>query len=155
MVIYKLKNISMKTLILLFLSICFIIPLDTFGQASIPPANVTKAFNQKFPSAHTIKWYNEGKDFKTVFKAEGYSYEATYNNNGDWLMTQRTISMKELPTAVKTGLTNSKFSTWKLNAVYVLFLPGMITQYRLIVSSGGDTKNLLFSWDGKLLNDDL
>ena len=129
MVIYKLKNISMKTLILLFLSICFIIPLDTFGQASIPPANVTKAFNQKFPSAHTIKWYNEGKDFKTVFKAEGYSYEATYNNNGDWLMTQRTISMKELPTAVKTGLTNSKFSTWKLNAVNTdLLFPAEVIQ---------------------------
>jgi hypothetical protein len=47
-----------------------------------------------------------------------------YNINGDWLKTQRSISMLEVPESVKTGLISSKFSTWKLNAVYVLFFSG-------------------------------
>ena len=117
----------MKFLIFLILSISSIILLNTYGQAGNPPANVTKSFTQKFPAAQSIKWFKE---------------------------TQRTISMLEVPESVKTGLINSKFSTWKLNAVYVLFFPGMITQYRLVVTNGNDTVNLLFGWDGKLLDDE-
>ena len=144
----------MKFLIFLILSISSIILLNTYGQAGNPPANVTKSFTQKFPAAQSIKWFKEVKVFKAVFKEDGIHYEAIYNINGDWLKTQRSISMLEVPESVKTGLINSKFSTWKLNAVYVLFFPGMITQYRLVVTNGNDTVNLLFGWDGKLLDDE-
>lgn len=95
--------------------------MNIYGQAGNPPANVTKSFNQKISAAQSIKWYKEVNVFKAVFREDGIHYEALYNGNGDWLKTQRTISMSEVHESVKTGLASSKFSSWKLNAVYVLF----------------------------------
>lgn len=143
----------MKTHILFFICLTFLISLAMNGKASIAPGNVKKEFSLKYPAAQNIKWYKQGKDFKVIFNEDGYNYQTKYNSKGEWLVTQRTITLNELPEDVKTNLSTGKFSTWKVNTVFVLFSPGMITQYRITISNDKDIKNLLFSWDGKLLDD--
>ncbi len=143
----------MKTHILFFFYLFLFISLTINGQTSIAPDNVRKEFNLKYPAAQNTKWYKQSKDFKAIFIEEGFNYQTKYNSKGEWLITQRTITINELPELVKSNLSNGKFATWKVNTVFVLFSPGMITQYRIIISNDKDIKNLLISWDGKLLDD--
>ena len=143
----------MKRYILVFCCMFFLISLIIYGQTTTTPVNVTNAFNLKYPTAQNVQWSSQGKNFKAIFLADGFNYETMYNINGNWLVTQRTISFNELPTVVKTSLSGGKFSNWKINDVFILFYPGMITKYSIHISKDGNSKNLLMSWDGKLLDD--
>jgi hypothetical protein len=124
--------------------------LDAFGQ---PPSLVTNAFHAKYPSARQVQWTNQSDEYKATFQADGFNYETKYNSKGDWKVSQRQISYNDIPQQVKNTFKKSDYAQWTPQMSYVLFFPGMITQYRIIVGKNGNDKSLLFSHDGKLLKD--
>ncbi|MDB5226704.1 MAG: ribosome biosis protein [Bacteroidota bacterium] len=124
-----------------------------FGQGVKLPPLVSTAFSTKYPTAQNVQWNNQGNEYKVAFNADGDRYEAKFNNNGDWKISQRDIQIDALPAAIKSNLSKSDFSQWNIKQAYILFLPGMITQYRVIIAKSDSKKSLLFSQDGKLLKD--
>ena len=127
---------------------------SVFAQGVNLPPLVSSAFNSKYPTAQKVQWNDQGSEYKAVFNADGDRYEAKYSNNGNWLISQRDIQLSALPAVIKNNLSKTDFSGWNIKQAYVLFLPGMITQYRVVIAkSDNNTKSLLFSQDGKLLKD--
>jgi hypothetical protein len=127
---------------------------SSYSQTTVTPTLVLKAFETKYPNASNVIWTESSGEYKVAFHHDGFSYESKFSNNGNWKISQREITLDQLPPVIRKGVLKSEFGDWSIRSTYVLFLPGMITQYRIIVTkSDADKKSLLFSQDGKLLKD--
>jgi hypothetical protein len=92
----------MKSLIAVFALIALLslnLSAETSGTA---PAEVTKAFSQKFPKATEVKWCKEcSKEWEAEFKMDGKEFSANFDNLGKWMETEREICPSTLPKAIK------------------------------------------------------
>jgi hypothetical protein len=71
-----------------------------FSQA-VPPKAVSDAFLKMFPDAKEIEWEQEEADvWDADFNQAGVEKAATFNTNGDWLLTETAICRTELPAEV-------------------------------------------------------
>lgn len=143
----------MRTFIRILLLYCLTLPLSATGQSSQVPVLVLKEFTVRFPTAQDVQWNTDDNGYKAVFKADKFNYEVKYNTNGSWKITQREIPFSQVPATVRNALSGGEFSGWNIHSAFILFLPGMITQYRVKISKNSNSKSLLFSREGNILND--
>ena len=66
------------------------------------PAAVKKTFHDNFPEIKDGNWEKEHGNYEITFKQDGQKVSATYDKNGTWLETEKTISTKALPAAANT-----------------------------------------------------
>ncbi len=78
------------------------------------PADVQKAFKEKFPSIHKVKWAMESDmEWEAEFKIKETSYSANFIEDGTWMETEHEVKMKEIPESVKATL-KREFSDFKV-----------------------------------------
>jgi hypothetical protein len=124
------------------------------AQMGSIPAAVTDSFKARFPNAVNVTWKDRLTVFQANFSSENADHEARFNRKGEWQSTEKVIVQADLPASVKDGLDKSKYWDWKVEDVYVRYIPGNITQYHIEVSGGGlQKRNLLFSSEGRLAKD--
>lgn len=120
------------------------------------PAEVTNAFSEKYADAKNVEWKDKLSAFAANFDFKGDKLVARFNKKGEWLSTEKELTANDLPSAVKDGLSKSKYAEWETKSTYLLEVPGDKKEYRIHVSkSSVQKKILLFDEDGKLLKDNI
>jgi len=156
------KNI-IKTIMLV--AVMGLISFNTFAQKTDGvPQNVLAAFAAKYPGAQVKNW-KEKKGISTVkFTMDGKKYQATYSQEGNWLMTERTLRhISSLPQDVRLFLKTNGYASWNVDDMKKIHLPGQ-DEFRLHVDNhsgspfryndavSADDRMLSFDVRGKLLN---
>ena len=127
---------------------------NTFAQIRKIPAEVTNAFQEKYPEAKSVEWRDKLSSFTASFQIDGTSYVAQFSNKGKWENTEEGIDSDELPEEVKTGFDKSRYADWNMGQTTKIELPGDEFQYKIEVSKGDIKKrNLYFNSEGRLLKD--
>lgn len=146
----------MKRILFAMLVMCVGLIYSADAQVRKIPADVTNAFSEKYSDAKNVEWKDKLSAFAATFELSGDKYEARFNKKGEWLSTEKEISIDDLPSSVKDGFSKSKYADWETKSTYLLEIPGDKKQYRIHVSkSSVQKKILLFDEDGKLLKDNI
>jgi hypothetical protein len=129
---------------------------NTFAQIRKIPAEVTNAFQDKYPDAKSVEWRDKLSSFTASFQLDSINYVAQFSNKGEWESTEQAIDNDDLPEEVKTGFDNSRYADWNMGQATKIELPGDEFRYKIEVSKGDIKKrNLYFSSEGRLLKDKL
>lgn len=109
----------MKTMIFLF---GLFLSISTFAQevgSSRIPADVTKAFEDKYQGAELDEWEfsDESGFYQAEFEMDRKEYEAYFTSDGEWVYTERDIKKSDLPQAVLDAIQNSEYSDWEIDDV--------------------------------------
>lgn len=128
----------------------------SFAQIRKIPAEVTNAFQEKYPEAKSVEWRDKLSSFTASFQLDSTTYVAQFSNKGEWENTEEAIDESELPEEVNAGFDKSKYADWNITRVTKIELPGDEFQYRIEVAKGDIKKrNLYFNSEGRLLKDKL
>jgi hypothetical protein len=68
------------------------------------PAAVLESFEAKFPSALEAEWEKEGDIFEVEFVYNDEEIEAEFKSDGQWLLTEKEISISDLPESVTASI---------------------------------------------------
>lgn len=140
----------MSLLLGLSLSLC------VFAQGDDVPAVVKDAFNRQYPGATGVNYEDNPLNVWVDFTLNGDKMRAHYTRKGEWKNTQKYLSFEQLPAAVQDGFRKSKFADREIEEVTQVFRSGGNEQYRLKVKKGTlQKKNLLFSTEGRLVDEDV
>jgi Putative beta-lactamase-inhibitor-like, PepSY-like len=147
-----------KTLfIALFIGGTFFISPGASAQLGSIPGAATDSFKARYPNATNVSWKNRLSNFQVNFYSDNANQEARFNRKGEWQSTEKVMKQADLPADVKDGLDKSKYYDWKVEDVFIRYIPGnpgSKTQYHIVVTGGGIGKtNLLFSDQGRLIKD--
>lgn len=120
-------------------------------QAQIAVTAAAKAdFVKRFPNATNVQWEKSGNKIEGEFKENGKGVSGVYDQAGKWLMTERSITVAELPTAVTAGLKKA-IPTATIKAAESLQLASGATQYEVVVQDHNKWKEMIVDAQGKIL----
>jgi len=85
----------------------FILFLFTSCQLGGPPAEVLKAFADKYPGAQEVTWNidRNGRN-EADFTLAGTKYRADFEANGTWVETETNVKWHDLPEATQKAFKN-------------------------------------------------
>lgn len=132
--------------------------LTTSGHAQIRkiPAEVTNAFEEKYPNATSVEWRDKLSSFTASFQLDSISYIAQFTSKGNWEYTEEAIDQSDLPEAVTSGFDKSKYTEWNIGQVSKIEMPNDEVQYKIEVTKGDIKKrNLYFNSEGRMMKDKL
>ncbi len=109
---------------------------QTLAQIRKIPASVTDAFNSKYDGATGVEWRDKLTGFVATFNLNNVSYQASFNNKGEWESTEQEIDQDNLPEVVKDSRSKSKYADWDVIKVDKIELPNNQFQYRIEVGKG-------------------
>ena len=128
----------------------------SFAQIRKIPAEVTNAFQEKYPNATSVEWRDKLSSFTASFQLDSTTYIAQFSNKGEWENTEEAIDETDLPEEVKGGFDKSKYTEWTIGQVTKIEMPNDEIQYRIEVQKGDIKKrNLYYNTEGRLLKDKL
>ena len=137
-------------------AILAIFTTDSFAQIRKIPAEVTNAFQEKYPHATSVEWRDKLSSFTASFQLDSTTYIAQFSSKGEWENTEEAIDESELPEAVKAGFDKSRYTEWTMGQVTKIELPDDEVQYKIEVAKGDIKKrNLFFNSEGRMLKDKL
>ena len=132
----------------------FFVSFSANAQLGSIPSTVTDTFKARYPNASNVTWKNRFSSYQANFSSDNADQEAKFSRKGQWESTEKVMKQVDLPASVKDGLDKSKYYDWKVEDVYVRYIPSGLTEYHIVVSGSGIGKtNLLFSSEGRLIKD--
>src|SRR5688572_13083254 len=147
------KKIIYITGVIAFLTI---FTTSAFAQIRKIPAEVTNAFQEKYPNATSVEWRDKLSSFTASFQLDSISYIAQFTSKGEWENTEEAIDQSELPEAVTSGFDKSKYTEWNIGQVTKIEMPDDEVQYKIEVTKGDIKKrNLYFNSEGRMMKDKL
>jgi Putative beta-lactamase-inhibitor-like, PepSY-like len=125
--------------------------MAAYAQKVNVPADVTKAFNAKFPGAIDIKWGKENaKEYEAEFKLNGTTVSANFGVDGKWTETESTITAGELPAAVSNSI-NTKYPGAVIYLAEKIEKPEGTLLYEVHINVRGKKKELELNPDGSFV----
>lgn len=135
-------------------ALCALIAFAATAQIRKIPAEVTTAFEAKYPKAEKVEWKDNLTNFEASFTYNNAETSAKFNSKGEWLVTEKKIEFDALPAAVKDGFKKSKYEDWELRGVKIIDEKDKDINYRILVKKNDVQKKYLFyDANGKLLRD--
>lgn len=95
-------------------------------EANVPPA-VKSAFASKFKDVENVKWLEEDEKYEAEFEMNDVGMSANFDKNGNILETESEISIKELPAAINTYVTQKLSGAAIKEAAKITDAKGKIT----------------------------
>jgi hypothetical protein len=156
------KTFIAKTIVLI--TVFGFISYSAMAQFSkeIPQAAKT-AFAAKYPQAELKKWKTDKDTAIAVYMQDGKKWEASFDKNGAWLRTERSIKHESsLPPEAMSYLKTSTYASWHIDDITKVNTP-TVDMYRVYVDnhsgspfsyeSGGAAIDRVLSFDvnGKLV----
>jgi hypothetical protein len=131
-------------------------PID---RAAVP-APVLQAAAAKYPKATVTETVAETEKDRTLYEVRmsngGAKVDLKLDQTGKLLAEEQPVAMKALPKPVQTALSASQYKDWKvqrIEKVENLESPDR-SGFELIVEKKGKAKELLFSGQGKLIEEE-
>ncbi len=119
------------------------------------PAEVQKAFTEKFPDAKSIKWEKENdKNWEAEFKLAEKEMSAEFDANGNWLQTETSVSISDLPAGVMDAI-KSTFEGYTADEAEMVETADGEVKYEVELKKGKEELEVLFSFDGSVLSREL
>jgi uncharacterized membrane protein YkoI len=138
----------MKNLIILSI---FLLGISTTACAQkTAPEAVTKAFNQKFAEAKSVKWDNEpANEWEAEFMMDGKEMTSSFDVAGKWLETETEISSKDLPAEVTATLAK-EFAGYKTGEISIIENPEM-KGFEIALKKDKSAVEVVIDANGKVL----
>ena len=132
------------------------------GESKISEAEVPKAVldgvAKKYPAAKKTGFEREVEKGKTVFEVKllngGHKIDVDVSPEGTILEEEEEIAFDAAPAAVKAALaSSSKYAKWTVKRAERVVTAGNHAEphFEIVVTSGKNKAELVFSTDGKLL----
>lgn len=138
------KNFISKIAVLLLVT--------NIAYAGKVPEIVKKAFNQKFKGATHVQWEKENtNEWEANFEFQGHKMSANYTNNGEWLETETTLSVSELPKEI-TDAVKKKYPKAIIKEADRVGRINMGLQYEVEIKTGQQVKGLILDEKGNFIN---
>jgi hypothetical protein len=118
------------------------------------PAQVTDSFRTRFNDATKVSWRDNITSFQATFKKENDNVKASFTSKGEWLKTEKYLTLDKAPEEVKDGFKKSKYADWTIKEVVSAEEKDKQPLYRILIrKSDLQKKNLYFSTFGQLLEE--
>lgn len=118
-----------------------------------PEEVVQAALVSKYPNATRVEWEQKGTYLVADCYVDGKDTDVWFTTDATWKMTETELLQADLPEAVVTALSNSKYATWRIDDRDKLEYPGKATVYVIEVEEGAVEMDLYFSVDGNLVDE--
>ena len=117
------------------------------------PAKVADAFRTRFASATGVEWKRTiTGDYKADFNMGGDRMLAKFDEDGQWLESEKMLKTNEVPNVVRKGLDKTRYSTWEIKSCYEELLPNEKPGYHVTLEKGEfKRKKLLMDQEGQLI----
>ena len=136
------------------LVLCAFISFAASSQIRKIPAEVTSAFEAKYPKAEKVEWKDNLTNFEASFTYNNAETAAKFTSKGEWLVTEKKIEFDALPASVRDGFKKSKYEDWEIRGIKIIDEKDKALNYRILVKKNGVQKKYLFyDASGKLLRD--
>lgn len=144
-----------KTLFPLITLIAFLfITVATQAQIRKIPSSATDNFKTKYPTAGNVEWKDKISHYAAIFTIDDKSYEAHFDNDGNWKESIVKLDDSEVPAEVTDGYNKSKYTDWTIDKVEKMETNSGKVQYRMQVKKGDLRKKILyFTPEGRLSKD--
>ena len=127
---------------------------NSFAQLRKIPGVVTDSFAVRYPDAKNVEWGDKVTGFEATFDSKDHKEQATFTSKGVWKKSEVTLSVEEVPAAVKDGLQKSKYSDWEDRTYIYLTQDDGVQLYRILVKKNDlQKKYLYFNKEGQLTKD--
>ena len=145
---------NLMIIMMLFSTLTF----TAYGQTHDVPSNVENAFEQKVSNAKDVEWDYDSveKMWEVEYEIDKADFEAEFDENGNWLETEKEINYSELPTAVMESL-KSNYPHCEIEEVdYVETPEGKFYEVEIELEKDGKELeyDLLFTPLGKIVKKD-
>ncbi|MDG5491565.1 PepSY-like domain-containing protein [Psychroserpens sp. SPM9] len=142
----------MKKHILLFtLFATFIIACQNTTNAQVPDA-VKATFQKMYPGENDPDWHKDSNgNYESNFKIDGIKYRADYAPNGQWIETESSIDVKDLPKAIKEVI-KSDYDSDDITEVEKVEHHSKGLFYDVEFKQKGKNKDIEFRANGEILN---
>ena len=139
---------------LMFSLVFFVSMASSSAQFRKIPAEVTDAFKTKFPTATGVSWKDRLVSFVADFTVANKAMKASFSTKGDWLKTETSLTVNNLPLVIKDGFKKSKYADYTVVSATQFEDPEKGVQYKIVVKKKDyGRRNLVFSKTGQLLSD--
>jgi len=117
----------------------------------IPPQNVVNAFKAQYPSAKRVEWEVKNTYQVAEFYVGSTEFEAWFDNDGKWIMTESDIKYNSLPVVIRNSFESGEYAKWKVEDIDKLERAGMETLYIIEVELGEQEIDLHYLENGTLV----
>jgi hypothetical protein len=130
------------------IALFFFILLFRIAYAIKVPPIVLGNFNHKFPNAKSVKWKKESKaEYEAEFSEKGKKISANYNNSGEWLETEKQISLSEIPKEVAAAV-NRDYPFAVVVDADIIESSKHPVKYELLIKNKGKKKEVFYDSHG-------
>lgn len=127
---------------------CMLIVLSV---AATPDSKTIRLFNQTFPNAQHVKWYDNTAGYYAYFTQNGYSERALFGKDGEFVCSWKYGDEKILPTNIMMTI-SKKYGDSKIIGA-TEYTEGENMSYEVKVSKGENWYNVNFLADGTLISE--
>ena len=117
----------------------------------VPDAAIKSTFKEMFPKAIFVEWEMEKGYINAEFTHDGARKDAWFDTSGKWLMTETDIRSSKIPAAIKSTLSTSEYTSWRIDDVDYLEFASSKPVYVLDMEKGENEADLYFAADGTLI----
>jgi len=128
---------------------CMLIVLSV---AAAPDSKTIRLFNQTFPNAQQVKWYDNTSGYYAYFTQNGYSERALFSKEGNFVCSWKYGDEKLLPTNIMMVI-NKKYHDSKILGA-VEYTEGENMRYEVKVSKGATWYNINVLPDGSIASEE-
>jgi len=127
---------------------CMLIVLSV---AAAPDSKTIRLFNQTFPNAQNVKWYDNTSGHYAYFTQNGYSERALFSKQGQFICSWKYGDEKILPTNIMMAI-SKRYSDGKVIGA-TEYTEGDNMSYEVKVTKGANWYNVNLLPDGTIVNE--
>ncbi|MCK0146276.1 PepSY-like domain-containing protein [Arenibacter sp. F26102] len=133
------------------LTIILSVGCNTAAEGQVPK-EVKTTFKNMYPKENDPDWHKDKNgNFESNFKKDGEHYKADFSPEGQWLETERRISKKDLPDAIKEKI-DKDFKDYELVEIEEVDHNSKGRFYDLEFKIDGEKKDVEFNAQGSIIN---
>jgi hypothetical protein len=135
----------------LYVSLFLFFGFVMISQAQVVniPAAAKEHFLKTYTAATEAKWSNNVTNYTVKFKDKGAVCRAHYRLDGTWDFTETLMDKDKMPEAIKSSLSKSRFSDWKVESLAEVRNDNKQHLYRVEVKSGVQKQFVFYDVNGK------
>ena len=126
--------------------------LIVLSVAAAPDSKLVKLFNETFPDAKNVKWYDNKAGHFVYFTQNGYSERALFSKSGEFVCSWKYGDEKILPTNIMMILNKKYKDANVLGAIE--YTEGENLIYEVKLSSGATWNSVKILPDGTITSEE-